>query len=400
MLSPILILSNSVYGSYLDHFQWMRIKSLDPLWEKVAAPTVKWWGGVKENPEARRRIEAETGKNIEQHVEEAKELAKKNSEEQRKANVKHELEGSDELIKEQESSNYSYLDGTLSYPEKLFESDDLPFIRYHPFNYGPRGIDSGMVGSKPPATRMNQIYLPMISSLTQNTNPNWSQEADFMSRFENSIDKSAGYGSKENLQRIGMNIAGQAGKAAAAFGAGAVKMLGGDDIVKAGLRRAGRAYNPFHERFFDGVSFRVYSFEHKFMSNSLQESVEIKNIIKRFQYYSLPDISGTRLTMTYPSIWRIGFFNPDCSRNLYLPILEDCVVTLVGVVFGGGGSWSSLGGGEPTEITLSLQVTEISVPSKRRMMKEEKQYNFGGGRSADNTRETLDFVNRQPNEVS
>ena len=150
-------------------------------------------------------------------------------------------------------------------------------------------------------------------------------------------------------------------------------------------------YNPFHERFFDGVSFRVYSFEHKFMPEDEVESLQVSRLIKRFQFYSLPNLIANRLFMTYPSLWRIGFFESDCNRNQFLPVLEDCVITLVGVVYGGGGSWQDLVDGAPIETTLSLQVTETTIPTKQRMMIEERAYGVG----SEGVREKLDIGGRK-----
>ena len=301
-----------------------------------------------------------------------------------------------EMIKN--AGDTGFVNGVLKYPTTLTTDEDgdrLPFIRYHPFEYRARGavknqtdnpLSKFMIGGGATKWLANQIYLPMTSTLTQNTNPNWAQESDFISRLSAGSNFEKGVFNEDSFTNMGFNALANTGHAGLKAALAPIKMLGGDDLVKSGMRRMGQIMNPFHERFFEGVSFRVYSFEHKFMSSNLDESETIKNIIKRFQYYSLPDIDGNRLRMDYPSLWRIGFFEADCERNQFLPILEDCVVTLVGVVYGGGGSWASLESGEPVEVTLSLQVTEISIPSKRRMMREQVQYqgahSKGGGEAS------------------
>ena len=242
----------------------------------------------------------------------------------------------------------------------------IPFIRYKPYKYEAIGkLNEGKAGAS--------IYLPMTASVTQNTNPNWAQETDILSRFTSS-DPTKVEGAGEGIE----GLIGAAGKAGIVGGLGKLVAsvtgaLGGTDISKASMRRFGASFNPFNERFFDGVSFRVYSFEHKFLPSSGKEALEVSNIIKRFQYFSLPDLAFQRAFLTYPSLWRIGFFTADSERNMFLPILEDCVMTLVGVVFGSGGTWAELAAGEPVEVTLSLQATETTIPTKTRMLNEQSK---------------------------
>tara|TARA_Y100000310_G_C20655630_1_gene801830 strand:+ start:31 stop:1701 length:1671 start_codon:yes stop_codon:yes gene_type:complete len=307
----------------------------------------------------------------------------------------------DGLVKSHASK--TYIKSSLEYPDNLTSgSSAVPFMRYLPVPYvnaATANLAAGNFsaikweeiltteggGTGGDTNTNNPIYLPMTGTITQNTNPNWTQEEDILSKLTGNTTTSEFAKALKRSDTLGkIGTAGAAlGKAAsgatqqvlteAAKIAGGI--LGGDPL-QAGMRRLGLQFNPFQERFFKDVSFRVYTFEHKFMPSNSEESNTILNIIRRFQFYSLPELSGWNAMMFYPATWRIGFFHTvgeKIIRNENLPLLENCVLTLVGVVYGGGGSWAQLANGEPVETTLSLQATEISVPTKNRMAKEVNQ---------------------------
>ena len=297
-----------------------------------------------------------------------------------------------------DAASSSFLKNSLTYPSELISSSSVPFVRYLPIPYAKNDFAeqggfgkllSGNTwkeminfqggGSGGAEGKGSPIYLPMTGSITQNTNPNWTQEDDVISKLTGNKDFSKFF----DQRTLGDNIMGAGGVALDVLKGTTTRVLGevakasgellGGDPVAAGLRRLGMQFNPFQERFFKDVSFRVYTFEHKFMPSNKAEAETVLNIIRRFQYYSLPELSGRHMMLLYPATWRIGFFNNTSRgivRNENLPLLENCVMTLVGIVYGGGGSWSQLKNGEPVETTVSLQATELSIPTKNRMQLE------------------------------
>lgn len=359
MLSPLLNLSNLVYLS-------LRRENFDFLLENKAGEegiSVRQSGSLSRAILPNKQMkndQTSDEKEAEERLLQEKKAKQEKIWNKAIADADTDLEKLKKLYKSM-GGNKGFLVDPIRYPTSLGNGENpLPFIRYKPYTYNWRGqLENGASG--------HSIYLPMTNSITQNTNPNWSQEEDFISRLTPNVADGGGLGA------LAANIATTAGvRVGGAAVSGLTTALGMPDVTKASLRAFGRSYNPFHERFFDGVSFRVYSFEHKFMPRDPKESLEVSRLIKRFQFYSLPNIVGTRVFMTYPSVWRIGFFDQKCNRNEFLPVLEDCVITLVGVVFGGGGSWADLANGSPIETTLSLQVTETTIPTKNRMEREEK----------------------------
>ena len=297
--------------------------------------------------------------------------------------IKKEVDGArhkiSTLLKEHTFSS----EGILRFPIDLGGTNHLmPFIRYKPYNYAAGYQKEGLEKSA------GSIYLPMTPTVTQNTNPNWAQETDILSQFT-AVDTEEEQGGGGKWSRAGSAVTAGVVKGAAKIVQSVTSALNAPDIIKATMRRAGATFNPFNERFFDGVSYRVYSFEHKFLPESPKETAVVFNIIRRFQFFSLPDYAVNKNFLTYPSLWRIGFFQEDSNRNQFLPILDDCVVTLVGVVFGGGGTWAELKAGEPVEVTLSLQVTETTIPTKSRMLNEEHKHTRT--RAAEQQRRQLDF---------
>ena len=325
---------------------------------------------------------------------EASEQAKKAADQARQAAAK----AREKLAEVLEKDNLGLLGGKkqtfasketiLKFPRNLGLDNNegivnpTPFIRYKPYNYAAGVQKNGLAESA------GSIYLAMPSTVTQNTNPNWAQETDALSHFS-SIDTTKDLGNQDNWDRAVSAATAGVVKGAAKIVQSVTSALGAPDITKATMRRWGSTFNPFNERFFDGVSYRVYSFEHKFLPESVEDSATVFNTIRRFQYFSLPDYAFNKNFLTYPSLWRIGFFQEDSKRNQFLPILDDCVVTLVGVVFGGGGSLAELKAGEPVEVTLSLQVTETTIPTKSRMLNEE--HGHTRTRSAEQARRQLDF---------
>jgi hypothetical protein len=370
MLSPLLNLGNLVYSQ-----QWPTVKNNPMAGQRRHTGTEdvgdKYTKGAYSHLDKMKNDQTSDEKEAEEDRLQKEKWAAFDRERAAAADDTNKLS---ELYAKMAGRDKQFLAGPISYPSNIgtgSSNSPLPFIRYRPYDYHWRGkLESSSI------TRNNSIYLPMTSTVTQNTNPNWSQEEDFLSRF--SVGVGEGRGTIDSLKNFRNNLIGAAvPKMGGSIASGLSTAMGLPDVTKATLRMAGVNYNPFHERFFDGVSFRVYSFEHKFMPEDNIECIQVSRLIKRFQFYSLPNLIANRLFMTYPSLWRIGFFEPDCNRNKFLPILEDCVITLVGVVYGGGGSWQDLANGSPVETTLSLQVTETTIPTKQRMQKEELQYQYG-----------------------
>ena len=148
--------------------------------------------------------------------------------------------------------------------------------------------------------------------------------------------------------------------------------------------------NPFKEQLFKSMDTRSFGFEYKFLPKSKDEAVVVKSIIDTFKYYMHPDMDAQNpYWLTYPAEFNIEFFNRG-NQNEYLHKISSCVLTDLQVSYGSDGDFMTFKGdinytqlegsgdprenlqltnrsGYPTEITLSIQFTELEVLTRGRI---------------------------------
>lgn len=129
--------------------------------------------------------------------------------------------------------------------------------------------------------------------------------------------------------------------------------------------------NPHAALLFSGVGFRQFQFDFQMMARNEQESENIRQIIYKFKYYSLPGMGGggdigTRY-LFYPENFIIGLFTPADKQMFYI---STCALTDVDVNYtgsGGNGPVFFAKTGASVNVQLSLRFKELEIMTKERI---------------------------------
>jgi hypothetical protein len=136
-------------------------------------------------------------------------------------------------------------------------------------------------------------------------------------------------------------------------------------------KRAGRAINPGVEVLFKGIGYREFQFQFTFSPRSESEVTEVMAIMKSFKYHSAPDFSSDRFFFTYPSTYKISFFQKN-KRNDNLFSFAECGLTSIDIDYSPNSVWSTFISGHPVSVTMTLSFKELELISKSKIA--EKNY--------------------------
>lgn len=157
--------------------------------------------------------------------------------------------------------------------------------------------------------------------------------------------------------------------------------------------------NPQIQLAYKGINLREFQFQFIFTPISEKEAITVDNIIKKFVYYSVPDLTGdldSGQYLTPPQIFKIQFVYTgqnnilgavtDIFKNTMTNIvgsqlvqsfsstatgspaklfsIQDCVLTNVDVDYAPNG-WAAYGDGYPVQTRLTLQFKEMELVTKK-----------------------------------
>ena len=202
--------------------------------------------------------------------------------------------------------------------------------------------------------------------------------------------------------------------------AGAAGLQGGD--LTGALRQVfGQIPNPQIQLTYKGIDLRQFQFEFIFTPISSQEAATVDAIIRKFTYYSVPDLIGTDSTGQYlkpPQIFKINFAytggngavnaisnvfqntltnilgsqlsgalspsglnttQPDAGslNGAKLFTIGDCVLTNVNVDYAPNG-WAAYSDGYPVQTRLTLQFKEMDIVTKDRIDRDQWEIDYPG----------------------
>lgn len=119
--------------------------------------------------------------------------------------------------------------------------------------------------------------------------------------------------------------------------------------------------NPNSRTAFKGNSIRSFSFDFKLVAKSQSEAYAIRRLVRQFQRNIYAE-SMNDLTMRYPSIWTIKFYDTGGKENLFLPKIlgsegDGCYLKEFSSNFNSSSNlWHH--DGAPLEVDISLGFTE------------------------------------------
>lgn len=132
------------------------------------------------------------------------------------------------------------------------------------------------------------------------------------------------------------------------------------------LGASGFAVNPDYLVLYKSIGRREFRFSFIFAPSNLEETRNIKNIIKMFRFHSSPEVY---LTSGYyhlsPATWDIRFFHKGKENN-NIPKISTCALTNVSVDYSSKG-WSTFVDGMPVITLLNLTFSEMSLITKQKI---------------------------------
>ena len=215
-------------------------------------------------------------------------------------------------------------------------------------------------------------FLYMPPSIVFNEGATWGKEA--LGAAGNAVQRAVKGGDIGSiLKEFGIGVAPEVGMAAAL---GATAKIGGI-LSAAGLGALGQGIpsaigqqsritqNPYEEQLFQGIDFRVFSFQFEFNAVSYAEYEMVRKIIKMFRKNSKPTFtisSDNQALYSYPNEFKIEFMHLAESSESYvinknIPRIHNCVLTNITTNYTPS-EWRAHENGEPNSILVQLAFTE------------------------------------------
>lgn len=203
------------------------------------------------------------------------------------------------------------------------------------------------------------LYMPHSFSTTYQTDWNTENNSLIGAFFDNSVDPNV-------LSEVSKSIkSGQTsklvGQAAGSFFA---SQLSRDSNWQS---KTGLAPNPRTSQQFSGVSPRSFQFTFTLAAKSRDEFERIKRIINTFKFYMHPYFhDGLKFSYRLPAEFDIEFYQGPI-KNDHVNKISSCVLNNMIVDYTPNGNWSVHENGEPVQINVTLQFTELEILTRERI---------------------------------
>ena len=169
-------------------------------------------------------------------------------------------------------------------------------------------------------------------------------------------------GTAGGLATYGKNIVGEA-----------LSMAGAGDPIKLSSKAFGVAVNPHEEMFYEGPSFREFSYAFDFYPRDEKEMKDVQNIVKLFKYHQARDLDmskyGGRL-FNVPSEFEIHYMYQDRENN-YMNKISKVACKSVDVKYGEEEQFSTFkpdaDGAPPVSTKLTLNFVELELMTKEKI---------------------------------
>jgi len=167
-------------------------------------------------------------------------------------------------------------------------------------------------------------------------------------------------------------------KGAGAPGGAALAELGGTLAESSGvfgggikdviLFSAGVALNPQVEVLYQKTGHREFLFDFKMIARNPAEGAAIREIIKKFKFYSAPELlAGTSgRYFIPPAEFDIKFFY-NGQENTNIHKISSCALVGIDVDYAAAGQWTTFTDGMPVEIKMQLRFKELELMHKARI---------------------------------
>ncbi|MBR20036.1 MAG: hypothetical protein CMA64_07830 [Euryarchaeota archaeon] len=139
--------------------------------------------------------------------------------------------------------------------------------------------------------------------------------------------------------------------------------------------------NPFKETLFKTMGFRNFPFVFKFAPKNRHELLQALKIINVFERFMAPQKSPRQLFLEYPAEFEIVYMYKGQENAYFTNFFNDTALTSFQVDYGNGGVYTAFQGteGAPSEITMSLGFTELTLLDRDKIVDFTDQQSVMGG---------------------
>lgn len=126
----------------------------------------------------------------------------------------------------------------------------------------------------------------------------------------------------------------------------------------------GLAPNPMKEQIFKGVDFRTFTMEYQFAPRSIEEAMNVLDIINAFKYHMHPEYKDdNNFLFLYPSEFDVVYYH-NGRENLNIHRHTSCVLTEFNVNYTPNGNFSTFRDGIPTQMNVQMTFKELTILTK------------------------------------
>jgi hypothetical protein len=250
-----------------------------------------------------------------------------------------------------------YNRSTGMYKEQKQFPKDLLSVSNHYISFLFQAYQKRSIDNPPFLRSEGKIRLPMPDNLKDNTEVAYDTKS--LSPVVGATLDILSQGSISNITAEGVgravtNLGTSTGTAMALNPGGPAAELA--NAVKA---FTGVTQNPYQTVLFQNPEFKTHSFTWKFVPKNKEESDEIRDIIRTFQFHMLPGIlAGAGVLFSFPSMVTVSLF----PSSDYLYRFKPCVINKVDVDYAPGGESSPsfyFDTNAPTAVSLKISLQEI-----------------------------------------
>jgi hypothetical protein len=227
---------------------------------------------------------------------------------------------------------------------------------------------------KPGMSRLDRVVvLPMPSDYRVGTTINYADTTqDTLGNIGDAVTSVRNGTGASDLMKMG--ISGLSTTLINALSA----MAGAGDVTSFNkmAARSRAALNPKKETLFEDMDFRKFSFQYTLAPRNAHESKIIQEIIQTFRYYSLPELSKSKLFYSFPSEFEIMIMQGS-RENPSIPRIATCILKSVDVTYSPGGTWSNFRDGMAVQAHLSLEFQELELIDRNRVWSKTSKITSG-----------------------
>lgn len=141
-------------------------------------------------------------------------------------------------------------------------------------------------------------------------------------------------------------------------------VLGVNDAADYMRMQQGKAINPNKELMFQGMGFRVFTFEWEFVPTNEEQADQINDFIYTIQLMSACGFAEGSTYLSYPELWQVLIY-----PQKYMPLIMPCYVTDYNINYGAVGRMVFHEGGAPVQVNVSVSFTEAQMHTRDQIEK-------------------------------